>query len=167
MTYSFTTSTTFTRTNAEYIASKVMADLRGMKDYYGQPNESSIRAYYEEMVELLVEGCMKSMEYGFRRNGRRVVTLYYEVHLDGLFPDVKSGGVYPRADISGAEWFSFLTYSHKWYLLTESAQQRIKARLPFKRTSGPNVQNGNGYWVDDKSYSSKDVGVKRRTFRPV
>ena len=116
MTNTFTTSTTFTRTDAEYLASKVVSDLRGMKAYYYQPDESLIWDYYEELAELLSDGYVASVEYGFKRNGQRVVTLFYELRTDGSLADGKSGGVYARADISGTTWFSFLVYSRKWSL---------------------------------------------------
>lgn len=166
MTNTFTTSTTFTRTDAEYLASKVVSDLRGMKAYYYQPDESLIWDYYEELAELLSDGYMASVEYGFKRNGQRVVTLLYELRTDGSLADGKSGGVYARADMSGTTWFSFLVYSRKWNLLSPSAQQEIKARLPIQRSPGQAPQDGSGYWITDRSYSSQGVGTQRRTFRP-
>ena len=166
MTYTYTTSSTFTRTDAKHIASKVAADLRGMRDYYGKPNESQIKDYDEELTELLVGGYLESVEYGFMRNDQKIVTLYYEVLSNGSLSDEKSGGVYARADISNAEWFSFLTHNLKWVLLSNTTQQQIEARLPIKRTPGQEPQDGNGYWVTDRSYSSQDVGTQRRTFRP-
>ena len=166
MTNTFTTSTTFTRTDAEYLASKVVSDLRGMKAYYYRPDESLIWDYYEELAELLSDGYLASVEYGFKRNGQRVVTLFYELRTDGSLADGKSGGVYARADISGTTWFSFLAYSRKWHLLSPNAQQEIEARLPIQRSYGQAPQDGSGYWVTDRSYSSKDVGTQRRTFRP-
>ena len=166
MTHSFTTSSTFTRTGAKHIASKVLADLRGMQDYYEQPNESLIWEFYEELTELLVEGCLASVEYGFMRNNRRIVTLYYKVRSDGSLSDEKSGRVYAKADISNAVLFSVLTYSIKWASLSNTARQQIEARLPIKRVSGKSPQDGSGYWVTDKSYSSQDVGAQRWTFRP-
>lgn len=166
MTNTFTTSTTFTKTNAEYLASKVVSDLRGMKAYYYQPDESLIWDYYEELTELLVGGYVASVEYGFKRNGQRVFTLFYEVQTDGSLADGRSGGVYARADISEAKWFSFLVYSSKWSLLSPSVQQEIEARLPFQRVYGQAPQDGSGYWVADRSYSSQGVGAQRQTFRP-
>ena len=166
MTHSFTTSSTFTRTNAEYIASKVVADLRAMRDYYGQPDESLIWDFYEELTELLVGGYLASVEYGFMRNDQRVVTLYYEVRPDGSLSDEKSGGVYARADISNTVWLSHLTTNRKWNSLSNADKQEIKARLPIKRTLGQDPQDGSGYWVTDKSYSSQGVSTQRQTFRP-
>lgn len=166
MTNTFTTSTTFTRTNAEYLASKVVSDLRGMKAYYYRPDESLIWDYYEELAELLSGGYVTSVEYGFKRNGQRVVTLFYELRTDGSLADGKSGGVYARANISGTKWFSFLVYSRKWNLLSPGAQEEIEARLPIQRSYGQAPQDGSGYWVTDRSYSSQGVGTQRRTFRP-
>ena len=166
MTNTFTTSTTFTRTDAEYLASKVVSDLRGMKAYYYRPDESLIWDYYEELAELLSDGYIASVEYGFKRNGQRVVTLFYELRTDGSLADGKSGGVYARADILGITWFSFLVYSRKWNLLSPSAQQEIEARLPIQRSYGQAPQDGSGYWITDRSYSSQGVGTQRRTFRP-
>lgn len=166
MTNTFTTSSTFTRTNAEYIASKVVADLRGMKDYYGRPNESQIRDYYEELAELLAGGYVSNVEYGFERSGQRIVALYYEVRTDGSLTDGKSGGVYARANTLDAGWFSFLTYSWKWTSLPDIDQQAVEARLPIKRSYGQAPQDGSGYWVTDRNYSSQGVGTQRRTFRP-
>ena len=165
MTNTFTTSSTFTRTGAKYIASKVIADLQGMQDYYGKPNESLIWDFYEELTELLAGGYLASVEYGFIQNNQRVVTLYYEVQPDGSLSDEKSGGVYARADISNAEWSSFLTYSSEWASLSNAAKQQIKARITIKRVPGKNPQDGSGYWVTDKSYSSQGVGTQRRMFR--
>ena len=166
MTRSFTKISTFTRTNAKYIASKIAADLQGMKDYYGKPNESWISDYDEELTELLVGGYLESVEYGFMQNGQRVVTLYYEVQSDGSLSDEKSGGVYARTNISGAKWFSFLIYNLNWTSLSDTDRQKIKARIPIKRTTGQEPQDGNGHWVTDREYSSQGVGTQRRTFRP-
>ena len=166
MTYTSTISSTFTLTIARYIASKVVADLRGLNAYYGQPSESDIWDFCEELTVFLEEGYLASVEYGFVRNDQRVVTLFYEVLADGSLTDGISGGVYARADITGANWFSFLRHNWEWALVPADEQQRIEARLPFQRVPGQGPQDGNGYWVNDRSYSSDGVGTQRRTFRP-
>ncbi len=166
MTNTFTTSSTFTRTGAKYIASKVMADLRGMLAYYGQPDESLIWDYYEELTELLAGGYLARVEYGFKRNDQIVVALRYEVRQDGSLQDGKSGSVFARADVSNSVWFSFLTHSVNWGSLPNVKKQQIEARIPIKRTPGQEPQNGNGYWATDRSYSSQGVSTQRQTFRP-
>ncbi len=56
MTYTTTTTRTFTRTSALYIASKVAADLRRLRSYYGRPSEEIIQHYVEEIITLLAGG---------------------------------------------------------------------------------------------------------------
>ncbi len=165
MSYTFTTTSTFTRTSARYIASKVMTDLRRMNSYYGWPSEAEIEDYYGELVELLALGYVESIEYGFRRDGRRVVTLFYPFRVDGSLADDRAGGVYARADITGASWFSFLTYNDKWFHLSEGERARIQARLPIRRTTTQPPQDGSGYWITDRAYSADGVGAQRQTFR--
>ncbi len=166
MSYAFSTTNTFTRTSAAYIASKVITDLRRMLSYYDRPSEAQIWQYYAELVELLVKGYVASVEYGFRQDGKRVVSLFYEVRADGSLSDGHAGGVYARAAIAGATWFSYLTHTSKWYVLSDAEQQRFEARLPFRRTAGEAPQDGRGYWVTDRSYGADGVGTQRRTFRP-
>ena len=166
MTNTYTTSATYTKTNVEYVASKVIADLRGLGAYYGQPSDSKIWEFYEELVELLAGGYVANVEYGFKRNGQRVVSLYYEARMDGSLTDGRSGGVFARADISGASWFSFLAYSRKWDSLSPAAQQQIEDRITIKRTYGQAPGDGSGYWSTDRTYSSQGLGVQRRIFRP-
>ena len=166
MTYSLTTSSTFTRTGAKYIASKVVADLQALKDYYGNPSESRIRDYEKELTELLVGGYVASVEYGFMRENQRIVALRYEVRSDGSLSDKKSGGVYARANISNSKWFSFLIHSNKWDSLSAAAKQQINLQIHIKRVSGNGPQDGNGHWVTDRSYSSQGVGAQRQVFRP-
>lgn len=166
MTYTFTATSTFTRTSARHIASKVVTDLRRMNFYYGLPTETEIEHYYSELVELLALGYVESVEYGFKRNGRRIVSVFYEVRADGSLADDRAGGVHARADITGASWFSFLTYNSKWSQLSEGERARIEATLPIRRTTGQAPQDGNGYWVTDRTYSADGVGVQRRAFRP-
>ncbi|MDA2915770.1 hypothetical protein MYX64_02845 [Nitrospinae bacterium AH_259_B05_G02_I21] len=161
-----TTTRTFTRTSAQYIASKVVSDLRRMLSYYGKPSESWIDAYYEELSELLANGYVENVEYGFKRNGKRVVSLYYAVRADGSLSDNRAGGVYAWTDTAGAAWFSFLNYTNKWWRLSQEERNRFRSRLPFRRTVGEAPGDGYGYWITDRSYTADGVGTQRRTFRP-
>lgn len=164
-TQSFTTSSAYTKTSSAYIASKVAADLRAMQAYYGRPSESEISDYQHELGELLARGYVSSVQYGFKRDGKKIVVLEYEHRPSGLRDD-NSGRVFARADTSGAEWFSFLTTSAKWDSLPESDKKQIQERLRVKRVPGREPGDGDGYWAADKSYSSEGVGAQRRTFRP-
>ena len=63
MSTTYTTSSTFTRTNARYLASKVAADLRQMRLFYGRPSDGEIDDYNTELIELLVGGYLDSVDY--------------------------------------------------------------------------------------------------------
>jgi hypothetical protein len=166
MSYSYTTTETFTRTHARYISSKIGADLRLLMRYYDRPTEAEIDDYMVELTELLAGGYVGSFEAGFRKDGLRVVSLLYEVRADGAISDDQAGGVYARADTSGASWFTFLTYSSEWADLTGTEQARIRDSLPVDRNPGSAPGDGEGYWESDRSYSAGGVGAARRGFRP-
>ena len=165
-TFTTTSTSTFTRTSAKYIASKVSADLYRMFRYYGQPLERDIPLFEEELTILLAGAYMDSVEYGFRVGNVRVVSLVYRVLVDGSLSDDNAGGVCARADISGASWFSYLTPSRRWNELTPSEQGRIQATLPFVRSEGPTPQDGAGRWVSNRSYSADGTGTQRLSFIP-
>ena len=52
MSYSFTTTETnaFTITHANYLASKVAADLKRMQRFYGSPSNAMIEKYKKEIA---------------------------------------------------------------------------------------------------------------------
>ena len=153
-------------TGSTYIASKVAADLGAMRAYYGKPSQSQISDFQQELAELLPGGYMARIQYGFERDGAKVVVLEYEARPSGLLQDDNSGRVFSRADISGATWFSFLITSEKWGRLSADEQQQIKDRIPIKRDEGGEPRDGDGYWTADKTYSWEGVETQRRTFRP-
>lgn len=160
----------FTRTNAKYLASKVVTDLYQCARLYGRPSTDSIADYEAELIELVVGGYVDKYEFGFKQDGKRVVSWHYTVtaggDLVGGGTDDSAGGVYARAKVVGADYFNFLSYSQKWFGLTSSDRDRIKRALPFTRSAGTLPADGNGYWVQDKTYLSSGTSVARRTFRP-
>lgn len=137
-----------------------------MSFYYGRPSENEIEAYYGELVELLADGYLESVEYGFRRNGQRVVSAYYQVRADGSLTDNRAGGLYAQADVSAASWFSFMTKNASFFALDSQERERIEDSLPVRRTPGNAPVDGSGYWITDRSYAADGVGTQRRTFRP-
>jgi Bacterial HORMA domain family 1 len=162
---STTTTSTFTITNARYLASKITADLRQFKAFYGEPTEEKIEELYEELVEMLAGGYVATYEAGFRKDGKRVVSQRYIVS-SGAAADERAGGIYARADVSGASWFTFMTYSSKWEALTPTAQQAVKDTFPIKRTRGSTPTDGDGYWETGRSYESGGTSTARSGFRP-
>jgi hypothetical protein len=166
MSTTYTTASTFTRTNARYLASKVAADLRQMRLFYGRPSDGEIDDYNAELVELLVGGYLNSVDYGFRRNNSWVVALSYSVKNGMLVTDDRAGRIPVGANVTSASWYSYLRYSDEWLKLTSSERARIKSLIPVKRSdaSEPNVGGGN-VWVEDKVYTSGGTTFKRRTLK--
>lgn len=167
MTYSYTTTSTFTKTHAIYLASKVAADLRQMQLFYGEPSDEDIEMYIEELVILLVNRCLKMVEYGFRRGSNWAVVARYTVRFDGFsIVDDRSGRVPADAYVTGASWHSYLEYNdYYWRELSENQRQQIKRLLPFQRTSGTEPGTGLGGWTIDRTYSKNSVSLSRGVYR--
>lgn len=162
-----TATSTFTRTNARHIASKIAADLRQMNTHYGRPFLSDIDDYVEEVTELLVARYLRVFEDGFEDSeGRRVVGVRYEMREDGTLADDRAGGVHAGADISRATHYNWVSYSNAFWELTPAERQDFKDQLPVTRTPQEERTDGDGYWERDRSYSSGGVGASRGMFRP-
>jgi hypothetical protein len=163
-----TSTSSFTVTNARYLSSKVAGDLRQLQRLYGVPSDAMIADYLVELTVLLAGRYLQSVEYGFQRNGKWILTLSYSVSPDGtLVTDSRSGGVYPSADVDGATFYSYLCHTRAWLDLSEAQRDAIEDIIPIKRSPSDAPGAEGGYWVEsDRSYASGGVGVVRRTYRP-
>ncbi|MEX0985439.1 MAG: hypothetical protein WD096_10390 [Actinomycetota bacterium] len=164
---SSTHTNTFTRTHAKYLAGKVVADLYQCSLLYDRPDPSSLADYQEELTILLAGSFVESYEFGFTRNGTRLLTWSYTVGPAGdLSGDGRSGNLTRGIDVSGAEHFNFLTHSAAWSRLSRAQREAIEASLPFRRTAGSAPPDGNGYWTTELGYSAGGMLVQRKVFRP-
>lgn len=166
MTDSYSATETFSISHARHIASRVAADMRQMSRYYGYPDESQIDDFQEEIAQYLAAGYLATFEIGFKRDGHRIFTLYYEVLADGSLSDTRGGGVPANADVTGATPFNFLTQSGTFYRLAQAEREAFKAKLPVRRTFGYAPFDGNGRWISDRSYAAAGTGLQRRRFEP-
>jgi Bacterial HORMA domain family 1 len=165
MSYTYTQS--FTRTHARHLASKVVADLYQCSLMYDRPSAESLPGYEEELVALLADGYVESYEFGFKRDGRRVLSWHYTVGPAGVLEgDSRSGSLLRGVDLGNAHYFNFLTHSSAWFGLTETARESIEANLPFRRTAGSAPSDGSGYWATEHAYSAGGVLVQRKVFKP-
>ena len=165
MTNSYTITETWSRTHARHVGGKVIADLRGLAQEYGSPSERELEGYLQELVELLTGSYIKEVSYGFERNGVPIVALKYTADMNGtLTADDRSGRIPRGVDITGAVFFTFLSYSSKWWALTPEQRERIKAGLIVKRSVGTNPCSGLFGWTSDKTYSSAGNGMQRSTY---
>jgi hypothetical protein len=167
MSYSYSKSATFTIINARHLASKAAADMHICAQYYGEPLEQRIREYAEELAEYLKAGYLEMYEFGFKKNGKRVVSWRYQVDSNGnLTTDDRAGKVVPDVDITGAFFFNYLTQNSRFFRLSSDAQANFEAGLPVQRTHGDPPADGPGHWVSDRNYFSGGCSLSRQTFQP-
>lgn len=168
MSSTFTTTTTFTATHAKHIAAKVATDLKRMQTFYGQPSDSDINDYETEIVALLKSGYLDTVSYGFRKDGNFIEpTLNYtakELAEGASANDDDPGRIKPGANITGASFYSFLTYTNAWNKLSDSERETYKKGLPHQRTNAP-TPGMNGFLDNDKSYSSGGKVLNRSVLR--
>lgn len=169
MSYSYTTTETktFTLTHARHLAAKVATDLKRLKRLYGELSDDRIEQFEGEATELLRQGYLESVAYGFQRNGNWIEpTLQYTAkELADSGGDDDPGRVRPGANITGASFYSFLTYTQAWHALTAQQRAAIEQQLPVQRTSANEPQVEGGRFVDDKTYSSGGRALGRASVR--
>lgn len=169
MSYSNTISsaTTFTLTHAKYLASKVATDLARIQRFYDLPTNSQIQAYEAELTEFLKAGYLQTVTYGFKRDGNFIEpTLRYTARelMDGSSADDDPGKIRPGANVLGATFGSYMTYSDAWNKLTSAGQEHFKSRLPFTRSGAPEPTLS-GYLAGDRDYSSGGRALNRQSLR--
>ena len=165
--YTTTDTITFNRTHAKHIAAKVATDLKRVQRFYYKPSDDRINAYEAEAIELLKEGFLDTVIYGFRRNGVWIEpTLRYTAwDLAGASAvDDDPGRIRPGEDISGASFYSYLICSSAWDRLTKQEKEAFSSRLPFQRTGAPEP-GINGYWSGDLIYSAGGRALDRSSLR--
>ncbi|WP_426030844.1 hypothetical protein [Caulobacter sp. DWP3-1-3b2] len=165
--YSITESSTFTVTHARHMAAKVATDLKRMQRFYGKPTDERIAQFEAEVVELLKAGYLGTVSYGFKRNDQWIEpTLRYTAKdlMGASSGDDDPGKMRASANVDGATFHSYLTYSSAYHALASADQASFEARLPFSRSNAaePSV---NGYLIDDRTYSSGGRALNRSSVR--
>lgn len=169
MSYSYTESetATFTVTHARHMAAKVATDLKRIQRLYGRPGDSAIAEFETEVIELLKAGYLGTVTYGYKRGNDWIEpTLRYSaLDLSGMSAnDDDPGKIRPGANIDGAKFYSYLTYSNAWNNLTGDERNAFKKNLPFIRSN--NAEPGvDGYLSDDRTYSSGGRALNRASVR--
>ena len=165
-TFTQTSTQTFTRAHAKKISYRVVTDLKRMQRLYGRPTDQEIVDYNEELIELLTAGYLGTITYGFRLNDKwKEPTLRYtafELSDPGFGDD--PGRVPRGADVNGATFYSYLSYSSAWSKLTSAEQATFKEDLRVQRASAPEP-GVDGYLQRDLAYSAGGRGVQREMVR--
>lgn len=169
MSYSISTteSATFTVTHARHIAAKVATDLKRLQRLYGVPSDASITDFEAEAIELLRNGYLKKVIYGFQRNESWIEpTLRYtaeEISNNGIDDD--PGRIRPGLDVTDTVFHSYLVRTAAWHNLPATDQAAFNATLPFQRGTAAEPQVANGYFADDRIYSAGGRTLNRATVR--
>ncbi len=168
MSYSFTATETktFTLTHARHLAAKVAADLKRLQRLYGSISDDRITQFEGEATELLRQGYLETVTYGFKRDDKWIEpTLRYTANdLANSGADDDPGRIRPGIDITGATFYSYLTLNSAWWALTPDQRATIEGQLPLQRGSGTAPQVS-GYFADDKTYSSGGRSLGRASVR--
>lgn len=166
--YTISSTQTFTVTHARHMSAKVATDLKRIQRLYvGGPSDLDIANYETELTELLKNGYLGTVTYGFRRNGEWIEpTLRYTAQdLAGMSAnDDDPGKIRASANVSGATFYSYLTYSTAWSSLSENEKDAFKKRMPFYRGGAPEP-GVSGYLQSDRTYSSGGRALNRSTVR--
>ena len=101
---SYTTTETVTITYAKYLAAKVATDLKRMQRLYGKPSDDDIRAYEDEVVQLIKYGYLNTVTYGFIKEGKWIepTLIYTSSELQNTNVDDDPGQNRPGKSIVGA-----------------------------------------------------------------
>jgi hypothetical protein len=162
-----TRTTTFTITDARYIANKIGADLRQLNGLYGDPSWADIDQYVEEAALLLKDGYLGTVSYGFvdRSTYEWRLRLRYEA-TEGQLADGRTGSLPTAASVGGYDFHSYLTYSQKFErTLTPGQQAAVKATLPVSRVPGADAATRTGTTTSGNTYARNGVGVIRDVYQ--
>lgn len=163
MSYSNTFNKTFSSADAKNLAAKVATDLKRMQRFYNQPSDSRISDFEAEIVKLLKDGYLGTITFGFKKYGDWIEpTIRYTAKdlTDDSGVDDDPGRIKPGADVSGASFYSYLTYTTAWYNLSTEERNEYENNLPIRRT-GAAEPGVNGYLSQDKTYTSGSKSLNR------
>jgi hypothetical protein len=149
------------------MAAKVAADLKRMQRLYSEPTDLWIEKYEAEIIALLKAGYLATVTYGFWRNESWIEpSLRYSARelQGGTANDDDPGRILPGANVQGASFYSYLTYSAAWDALTYTQRDSFKKSLPFYRGGAPEPAVS-GYLVDDRTYSAGGRALGRSSVK--
>jgi hypothetical protein len=163
--YTSTSTNTFTITHARHMSAKVSADLRRMQRFYDKPSSKQIEDFEEEIAQLIKNGYIDTVTFGFQRDDKWIEpTFSYTASQISNGVDDIPGSLRANADVSNAYFCSYLTYTSKFYQLDQSERDRFKKTLPVQRVTGGEPTTS-GYYESDKTYSSGDQSLSRKSLR--
>lgn len=157
---------TFTITHARHMAAKVATDLKRVQRFYNHPTDTKIAQFEAELIVMLKAGYLEEVTYGFKRGNDWIEpTLRYTASdLISSGSDDDPGKVRPGKDVTGASFYSYMSYSSKYYNDTAAERDRALKDLPFTREGAP-TPGVIGYLESDKTYSAGGRALTRASVR--
>jgi Bacterial HORMA domain family 1 len=163
MSQTATRSASFTLTEARYLSSKVRADLRLTKLFYGSPTDQQIDDYGEEVALYLNAGYLDRVRFGFTRDEMWIpLTFEYTAAELADGTDNDPGKVFPGFNIYGARFATYLWPNDRYKHESPGVKGAFTATLPVSRSYGTEAP-AYGTWTWDNVYCSAGTGLKRRT----
>ena len=154
--------------HARSLAHRIAKSLKHVQILVGQkiPSNQDIADYEAEAAQLLQDGYLGAVAYGWRKEGRWVLPCQYEAGEAGETtegePEERSA---PR-QFKGGIFVSYLTYSKKWEqdLPTEADRQGYKREnLPFIRVA---AEAPAAEWESDGSECGiNGIAIKRNRLK--
>ncbi|WP_039798002.1 HORMA-1 domain-containing protein [Nocardia araoensis] len=161
MTTSTTRSSSFTITDARYVASKLGANLRNLNARYGKPELSMIDQYIEETAQYLKAGYLDTVDFGFKDGDRWILRLRYTAAAGGQLRDEPPGGLPSAVDVAGYSFYSYLKQNEEFSALPSAERDTFKKKLPFQRSGAPEPSATAGSYGSSSQYSRNGVGLNR------
>lgn len=164
MSYSQTYTSTFTITEARYIASKLGADLRNLNARYGRPSLDSVPQFVEEAAQYLRAGYLDYVDFGFKNGAEWKLRLRYTAVAGGQLRDEVPGGLPKESDVAGHHFYSFLRRNSAFDALNADARRAFEATLPIDRTPGAEPSAHSGSYGSSSQYSRGGRGLDRSLY---
>jgi Bacterial HORMA domain family 1 len=164
MATSITASSTFTITDARYVASKMGADLRNLNARYNRPAADTIDDFVLEAAMCLKAGYLKSVDFGFKKGNEWILRLRYTAVAGGQLRDNAPGGLPAPADVTGFSFYSYLIWNDIFLALTTEERETFRATLPFLRGNADEPTTSSGRYGSNSEYSRHGTGLSRDVY---
>jgi hypothetical protein len=152
-----------------YVTRKVQADFLAILDTYGYRYfpEGYARDIILDVRTFLDEEVIDTVKFVWTDRGTNQVMeeLRYTVITNGIgLADDRPGGITYNPALATANFTVYVTYSGRWWRMSEEDRQAVRGGLRLNWTPGGVLSYSNGSWRSDRTYSSGGYGLSRQRF---